>query len=141
MTSSPLGTLVVATPALVLDHRGILRRMAFVLVSSTCVLGCAINDGVIEEAPATLTSISGTIRYYNGAAPIDGVTVTLSGPSSQTTTTDENGSYSFSNLPSGSYSVTPSKSGGVTDAVTALDAQVIMRILVGFSSLSADQRI
>ena len=41
-----------------------------------------------------------------------GVTVTLSGSQTATTTTDSNGNYAFNNLtPGGNYSITPSKSG------------------------------
>ena len=40
---------------------------------------------------------------------MSGVTITLSGSVSTTTTTDSNGNYLFANLPFGSYGLTPSK--------------------------------
>jgi hypothetical protein len=53
-------------------------------------------------------SISGTI---SPAASGSGALLTLSGSPSSTTTADASGSYSFSGLPNGTYTVTPSKSG------------------------------
>lgn len=52
--------------------------------------------------------ISGTVSGLAKA----GVTVTLGGASSATTLTDSSGSYSFSGLPNGAYSLTPSRAGG-----------------------------
>jgi uncharacterized repeat protein (TIGR01451 family) len=63
-------------------------------------------------APSTF-SISGSVinSAAGDTAPFAGVTVTLTGASSATTTTAANGSYSFTNLPVGDYTVTPSLSG------------------------------
>jgi photosystem II stability/assembly factor-like uncharacterized protein len=56
-------------------------------------------------------SISGQIRGANGLG-ISNVTVSLSGISSATTTTDSNGRYRFANvLAGGDYTVTPSRAG------------------------------
>jgi protocatechuate 3,4-dioxygenase beta subunit len=62
-----------------------------------------------ERADFTATmrfSISGRVR--EGSAGVGGVTMTLSGDSSATTTTDPNGDYIFTNLAAGGdYTVTP----------------------------------
>ena len=55
----------------------------------------------------TTYSISGTVS----GAVSSGVTMTLSGAASATTTTATNGTYTFSGLANGTYTVTPSKSG------------------------------
>jgi hypothetical protein len=60
------------------------------------LLGC----GTIKN------SVSG--RITAGGSGLSGVTVTLG---SLTTTTDANGNYSFSNVPDGTYTVTPSLTG------------------------------
>jgi hypothetical protein len=61
----------------------------------------------VTAPPATYT-ISGQITV--GGSPLSGVTVTLSGSSSGTTTTDGSGNYSFTGLvATGDYTVTPSK--------------------------------
>lgn len=57
-------------------------------------------------------SISGTVTYCSNPTlpPIAGVTLTLSGTGSGSTTTDGSGNYQFSSLTSGgNYTVTPSK--------------------------------
>lgn len=64
--------------------------------------------GINFTASSATLSISGTI---SPATAGNGATVTLSGTSSATTTADSSGSYSFGNLTSGSYTVTPSKTG------------------------------
>ena len=64
-------------------------------------------------SPANFTetySISGTV---NGAVKAGGVTITLSGAGSATTTTDASGNYNFAGLVNGSYIVTPSLGGYV----------------------------
>ncbi len=58
----------------------------------------------------TTYSISGTVRTAAGS-PISGVTMTLGGAASRTTTTDGLGNYSFTGLINGVYSVTPGLSG------------------------------
>jgi hypothetical protein len=69
----------------------------------------------VTSATTTLTvntgyGISGHIYLTNtgGGMPVPNATVTLSGASSATTTTDATGAYSFSGLLNGSYTVTPS---------------------------------
>jgi len=53
-------------------------------------------------------SISGTVKKKNGT-PVEEVTITLGGTSSDTTKTAFDGTYSFSDLKSGPYTLTPSK--------------------------------
>jgi len=47
----------------------------------------------------------------SGGSPIAGVTVSLTGNASATTTTDSTGFYRFTGLSNGSYTITPSKAG------------------------------
>ena len=54
-------------------------------------------------------TISGTVT--SGGAGLSGVTITLSGAATLSTTTNANGYYSFSGLANGQYTITPSKSG------------------------------
>ena len=53
-------------------------------------------------------TLSGAISPASNGA---GATVSLSGPTTASTTADSNGNFKFSRLASGSYTVTPSKSG------------------------------
>ena len=65
--------------------------------------------------PGRIVSINNAVAPANGSitgAWVQGVTITLSGAASGTTTTDVNGKYSFTNLPSGqSVTFTPSLAG------------------------------
>ncbi|MBI4331815.1 MAG: carboxypeptidase regulatory-like domain-containing protein [Chloroflexi bacterium] len=55
-------------------------------------------------------AVSGTVTGQAGAA-LAGVSVTLAGPVSRTIATDASGNYSFTGLPSGSYTIRPSADG------------------------------
>jgi hypothetical protein len=97
--------------------RKLLSASALLLTLCSALLpftGCA---GISSAAAATKTqespaessfSISGTIGPAGSGAA---TTVVLRGTRSETTTTATNGSYQFSGLPSGTYTVMPSKSG------------------------------
>jgi hypothetical protein len=55
-------------------------------------------------------SISGTVLKAN-KKPFSGVTMTLSGAASGTTTTNASGNYTFTGLFNGTFTVTPQKTG------------------------------
>ena len=77
--------------------------------SQSVTIGGASVGGVNFTATLIPTfSISGTI---SPAASGSGSTVTLSGAASLTTLADSSGNFSFSGLPNGVYTLTPSKTG------------------------------
>jgi hypothetical protein len=85
-----------------------LSGYTFSPVNSAVTVSSANVTGVNFTSSAVPTySISGTV---SGAAT-SGVTITLSGAKSATTTTATGGTYTFSGLSNGSYTVTPSLSG------------------------------
>jgi hypothetical protein len=60
-------------------------------------------------------TINGSVKNANNAG-VSGVTVTLSGAQSQSVVTDNSGTFSFTNLPSGNtYTVTPTRGADVFD--------------------------
>jgi Right handed beta helix region len=71
-------------------------------------VGCATFSTGKSATPAPVLSISGRI---SPTAYGIGVTMTLSGETSATITTDSSGNYSFNDLSAGSYTLTPGKSG------------------------------
>jgi hypothetical protein len=75
-------------------------------------ISTAVGMGSCRDSSSPETwSISGTV-----SGPVSqGVTVTLGGASGAATTTDVTGHYSFSGLPDGSYTVTPSLGGYAFD--------------------------
>ncbi|MEJ2392937.1 MAG: carboxypeptidase-like regulatory domain-containing protein [Gammaproteobacteria bacterium] len=60
---------------------------------------------------ATTTSTTHNISGTISGAVTSGVTMTLGGDATATTTTDGSGNYTFSNIPAGNYTVTPASSG------------------------------
>ncbi len=82
------------------------------------IAAVAVNGHVYTNAiitPGTILSINNSVAAANGTLTgvwVQGVTIAVSGGASGTTTTDVNGNYHFSNLPSGqSYTFTPTLSG------------------------------
>jgi protocatechuate 3,4-dioxygenase beta subunit len=71
------------------------------------LVGSAVDIGSYERGAGPENSLSGNVVDSNGD-PLAGVTITTGG---KTTTTDSNGNYSFSGLPAGSYTVTPTLHG------------------------------
>lgn len=79
--------------------------------SSQSTQACASTPGY---------SISGTVTSVGTA--LQGVTMTLSGASSMSATTNASGNYTFDGLANGSYTVTPSKTGYTfTPVSTSID--------------------
>ena len=73
-------------------------------LGSVLLAGCVGSD---NTGPASTYAVSGTV----GGPTAAGVTVSLTGDATASTTTDGNGTYSFSGLANGSYTLTPSKTG------------------------------
>jgi len=74
-----------------------------------CTVTMNLDVTVTATFAVATHSISGTITY-NGSG-LNNVTVTLSGAASRSTTTATDGTYSFTGLADGSYTITPSLSG------------------------------
>ncbi len=79
---------------------------ALVMAASITLLSTACGGGGGTPAPTT-HAISGIV----GGAVAAGVTIALSGAGSATTTTAANGTYAFSGLADGGYTLTPSLTG------------------------------
>jgi len=73
----------------------------------------------VATGPVTAYTISGAVS----GAVASGVTITLGGASSATTTTASDGTYSFTYLSNGTYTVTPSRT-GYTFSPTSLSVTV-----------------
>jgi hypothetical protein len=79
-------------------------------------LAVTVNGGDVTGQNFTATagatggtfSITGSI-HTSGGGPVPGVTLTLSGDAAVTANTNGSGSYSFTGLANGTYTVTPSK--------------------------------
>jgi murein DD-endopeptidase MepM/ murein hydrolase activator NlpD len=69
-----------------------------------------IYDEINIIALPTGYSISGEVTLKKGTG-LSGITMSLTGPTSKSTTTDTNGDYKFTDLNNGNYTLSPSKSG------------------------------
>ncbi len=78
----------------------VVLNLLLILFSALMILGCSGE---------TKYSISGQVTA--GGSALSGVTITLTGPEKRTTITDANGNYSFSDVPIGTYTLTPSLAG------------------------------
>ena len=94
----------------------------------------------VNNANATAPAITATAVFtisgtLSPAASGSGATVTMSGAASGTTTADVNGNYSFTGLPTGSYTITPSKTGinfsPASQGVTITNANATANFTVG----------
>lgn len=91
--------------------------------STVTLTNVQITDSASATASGTYTiavsnppsPVSGSITLNNGcggSTPASGITVTINTTPAQTTTTDANGNYSFASVLDGSYTITPSITGG-----------------------------
>jgi len=76
----------------------------------------------------------------NGGAPVDGATITATGPATYTTTTDSTGKYFFFDMTGGTYTVTASKTGYITETVSGVtvadNTQTILDLSMGYPVLT-----
>jgi len=80
--------------------------------SSTPTAQTATQALTIVVNPASTTgTLSGTVMDATSGAGINGASISITGPSSATTTTGSSGTYSFANVATGTYSVTASATG------------------------------
>ena len=99
-------------------------RLLIALSIVALLAGCSGGGGGGDETPAPgpnpeLTyDLSGTVT--SGGVALPGVTITLSGTSSGTKTTDASGNYSFTELANGSYTITPTLAGYVFNQVSQM---------------------
>ena len=99
------------------------------------------GDGLIGDF--IFLDANGDDSYDPGEPGLEGVTVTLtdSDGNTKTTTTDENGYYSFGDLPAGTYTVTVSTPSGLTNSVDPYgsnDGQSVVTIGAGGVNLDQD---
>lgn len=84
-------------------------------------------------------SFSGKITYYKGAQGIAGVKVTLN--NGMSTYTDENGCYAFTGVTTNHVVITVSHSGYVNNAITAMDASMILSDVVEETSSFSEMQL
>jgi hypothetical protein len=118
--------------------------------SSLNLINFQFNEGtpcsfsVNGQACVANGTISGNVSYYIIAGPVKmvpGTTLSATGSTNVSATTDTNGAYALSGFGNGAYTVTPSKSGDVNGSITAFDAALVAQEAVGLGPLDGRQRI
>lgn len=108
-----------------------------------------LNDGAIVPAlvngSVTLSSahsISGTCSYYSGSSPdrIPGVKLQLVGADNQTRVSNPGGACEFSEVSQGDWTLTPSMSDCVGNAIGAADAALVLKYKAGLVTLTTNQK-
>jgi len=99
------------------------------------------DDGFFEVI-SYYFNIQGRLSYYsNQNEPVNNASVTLIGLTTQSVISDVAGIYSFSDLEFGNYTVTPTKSNDVKNALSSYDASFILRFAVNIITLTPYQKI
>jgi len=103
-----------------------------------------LNDGslptVLQNGSFTVNgfwSVRGTVRHSSGQT-IGDASLAIVGVGSQQTTSSADGTFVFTNLPTGSYVLSPSKLNG-TNGITAYDASLVLQAAVGLLALTPEQ--
>jgi hypothetical protein len=109
-----------------------------------CVTYVEVQDNR-KVCPASTTggsfNIAGTIAT-EGAANLQGVTMTLSGQASKTATTTANGGYSFVSLAkNGDFTVTPLLDKNHLNGVSTFDLVVIQKHILGVATLNSPYKM
>ena len=105
----------------------------------------AFNEGtpfaIASPGDVRVTGVMrGTVRYATSVSfpAVQDVSLLGSGSPSVSTTTVDDGTYELLGFGPGSYTVTPSKQGD-NNGITAMDASLISKFLVGTTSLTPEQ--
>ena len=87
------------------------------------------------------SELSGHVRYYSDNGPVPGVDVLLIGLPTGMETTDANGNYGFPSVPT-NFTTQPSKQDDFQNAVTALDATLVLQFQAGLlPNFTNDQKL
>jgi len=107
---------------------------------------CILNQGAVacQTVSGQLTvgcMVTGHIRYYSNAMPVDAATVRLEGPTPAAAQTDGSGQFMFTGIGSGTWQIEPQKMGDAGSAVSSFDAQYALQAAVGLRALSPEQQL
>lgn len=98
------------------------------------------RDGSLKISKAA--NIKGRLVYCGDALiAVKDASVRLTGASSQTCVSDNNGDYSFQNLALANYTVSPEKINDNKGAITPYDASLVLRHEVGTATLTPYQKL
>jgi len=89
---------------------------------------------------AATYNINGTVNYFSNSCPLGNVNLLLKGKKNYSSSTDQNGNYSITNIEAGPYTLTASKANEAT-SISSYDASLILQASAGLINLSQNQAI
>jgi hypothetical protein len=105
----------------------------------------SLNDGAItasrSDGSFTVSGffqVAGTVRYFSDSSAVPETVLDLAGSGSFSTTTADGGQFLITNIPTGSYTLSPQKTNDVA-AISAYDASLVLQANVGAITLSSNQ--
>ena len=116
--------------------------------SALVIASCTLDDGAVGCAPRN-GSIDvrcrgrGHIASNLNSAPVGNAMVALSSADGQTATamTDQSGEFAIPDLTAGMWTIEPSKTGDLQNAVSAFDAALVLQAVAGQRSLDPMQTL
>ncbi|MEI8045129.1 MAG: dockerin type I domain-containing protein, partial [Verrucomicrobiota bacterium] len=113
--------------------------------SALTIQSLSLNDGAMTaiRSDGALTvngffALGGTVHYFGGSQAVPGVSLALAGAGVFQTSSDTNGGFSITNIPTGSYTLTPTKTNQVAE-ITGYDAALVLQAAAGLLALSPSQ--
>ena len=151
-TGTP-GTVVLSLASgMAVSGSGVLANISFEVVGTPTsqtdltVDSALLNDGAVFSETSNglftvngLFALSGTVDYFTDNA-VPGVTMSLVGVGVHEQATDTSGDFSFSDIQTGAYVLTPDKNDDV-DEITAYDASLVLQAAAGLLSLSSEEEL
>ncbi|MBL7153766.1 MAG: S8 family serine peptidase [Phycisphaerae bacterium] len=144
-------SLSLASPSEV-SGTGTLARITFEVVGTPpASTALTIDSAVLNEGAVTFDlshgsfvvsgffAISGSVSYFGGGSVPD-ADLSMVGIGSYSDTSDAAGDFSIANVPTGSYTLTPSKSNDVNE-ITAFDASLVLQAAADLRSLSTHETL
>jgi hypothetical protein len=97
------------------------------------------TNGLVTYEP--VLTFTGTVFYFGNSKAVENVSILLSSDDNEHLgVTNAQGTFTFTSVSKGNYDLTLSKEGD-TDAISALDAALVLQEAVGLVSLSNNQKI
>ncbi len=105
----------------------------------------SLNDGAMtatrSDGSFTVNgffTLAGTVHYFGGSQVVPDASLDLVGSGAFQTISATNGGFSITNIPTGSYVLTPAKTNHVVE-ITAYDASLVLQAAAGLLTLSSSQ--
>src|SRR5689334_8953190 len=124
-----------------------MRKRPLLLAVLMGLAGLAGQTPSWGQPPATAALSSGTlgvngqVLYYSNQSAVDGVTMTLQGPTVLSTATDSAGSFTFAGISADTWTLQPQKQSPAGLEISALDAVYALASAAQLMTLTPEQAI